>query len=256
MKRAAGMVLYIFSCAGAAQTDTGGTAVDCAEGSPRLMITDDPYNTPSEVAEKWRETRLPTPYAQARRQVARLSCVNTVDPDPLLLALPGAPLPDLIVRIRPARVELYDRTLGDKLDAGVRGYIESYTTWLGARSTTDGPPLLRTLALSVSVICTRDRRTIRELTALDDEPTQALVQNGENTAMAQNTERIERATRRIVAAIENLARNLKSVCGAPFTPGVRPASPGGISSTPADTAMPSPAPRPASPTPSFEAPSR
>lgn len=256
MKRTAGMALCIFSCAVAAQTDAGRMAVDCAEGSPRLMITDDPYNTPDEVAEKWREARLPPPYAQARRQVARLRCVSTVDPDPLLLALPGAPLPDLIVRVRPSRVELYDRTLGDKLDAGVRGYIESYTTWLGARRTTDGPPLLRTAALSVSVICTRDRRTIRELTALDDEPTQALVQNGENTAMAQNTERIERATWRIVAAIENLARNLKSVCGAPLTPGVRPASPGEISSTPADSAVPSPAPQAPSPAPSFEVPSR
>ena len=249
MKTLASTALLLFSFAVAAQTATTDSATDCVEGGPLLMITDDPYNTAGEVAEKWRSTRLPAPYMQTQRQVARLRCVRILDPDPLLLALPGATMPDIIVRIRPLRAELYDRTLGDKLDAGVRGYIESYTSWLGAKSTTEGPPLLREAALGVSVLCIHNRRTVREFTATDDEATQPLVQNGENTAMAQNIARVERAAQRAATEIENLARNLKSLCE-PATPGARAARPSPPIAFPsvqvdADAPSPSPAPAPA-----------
>ena len=252
MKSMITVALSLFSVAIAAQTPSADNAADCAEGGPLVMITDDPYNTAGDLAEKWRSTRLPAPYAQTQRQAARLRCLRILDPDPLLLALPGATMPDIIVRIRPLRAEPYDRTLGDKLDAGVRGYIESYTSWLGAKSTTEGPPLLRAAALGVSVLCTHNRRTVREFTATDDEATQPLVQNGENTAMAQNLARVERAARRAATEIEALARDIKSLCAAPATPDARAARP---SQTPTvapillDRVAPLPAPAP-SPSPS------
>ena len=250
MKSMITVALSLFSVAIAAQTPSVDNATDCAEGGPLVMITDDPYNTAGDLAEKWRSTRLPSPYAQTQRQVARLRCLRLLDPDPLLLALPGAIMPDIIVRIRPLRAELYDRTLGDKLDAGVRGYIESYTSWLGAKTTTEGPPLLREAALGVSVLCTHNRRTVREFTASDDEATQPLVQNGENTAMAQNIARVERAAQRAATEIENLARNLKSLCE-PATPGARAAPPSQsptvapiLADSVAPSASPAPAPSP------------
>lgn len=250
MKSMITVALSLFSVAIAAQTPSADNAADCAEGGPLVMITDDPYNTAGDLADKWRSTRLPAPYAQTQRQVARLRCLRILDPDPLLLALPGAIMPDIIVRIRPLRAELYDRTLGDKLDAGVRGYIESYTSWLGAKSTTEGPPLLREAALGVSVLCTHNRRTVREFTATDDEATQPLVQNGENTAMAQNLARVERAALRAATEIESLARDIKSLCAAPATPDARAARPSPPIALPSvqvdtDALSRSPAPAPA-----------
>ncbi len=248
MKSMITVALSLFSVAIAAQTPGADNAADCVEGAPLVMITDDPYNTTGDLAQKWRSTRLPAPYAQTQRQAARLRCLRILDPDPLLLALPGATMPDIIVRIRPLRAEPYDRTLGDKLDAGVRGYIESYTSWLGAKSTTEGPPLLREAALGVSVLCTHNRRTVREFTATDDEATQPLVQNGENTAMAQNLARVERAAQRAATEIESLARNIKSLCAAPATPDSRavwPSPPIALPSVQVDTDAPSRSPAPA-----------
>lgn len=250
MKSMITVALSLFSVAIAAQSPSADNAADCAEDGPLVMITDDPYNTAGDLAEKWRSTRLPAPYAQTQRQAARLRCLRLLDPDPLLLALPGATMPDIIVRIRPLRSELYDRTLGDKLDAGVRGYIESYTSWLGAKSTTEGPPLLREAALGVRVLCTHNRRTVREFTATDDEATQPLVQNGENTAMAQNLARVERAALRAATEIESLARDIKSLCAAPATPDARAARPSPPIALPSvqvdtDALSRSPAPAPA-----------
>ena len=235
MKRLVSAALCFFSFAAAAQTGAGGTSIaDCPMEVPLVMITDDPYNTPSDLAEKWRAAGLQTPYAQVRRQAAQTRCARIADPDPLLLALPGTPLPDLIVRVKPLRAELYDKTVGDKIDAGIRGYIESYTSWLGAKSTTEGPPLLREVALGVTVMCTRERRVTRELTTIDDEATQPLVQNGENTAQAQNAARLERAARRLAGEIEALARNVGKLCGAPPAP-VAPLSQPGLPSLRIDT---------------------
>ena len=169
-------------------------------------------------------------------------------PDPLLLALPGAPLPELIIRVKPLRAELYDKTIGDKIDAGIRGYIESYTSWLGAKSTTEGPPLLREVALGVTVMCTRERRVTREFTTIDDEATQPLVQNGENTAPAQNTARLERAARRLVGEIEELARNVGSLCGARAAPALQPSLPSLRIDAPAAPVVSDPAAAPASST--------
>lgn len=224
MKRMMPASLCFLSFAAAAQTGAGSASIaDCPVEAPLVMITDDPYNTPADLAEKWRAAGLQMPYAQVRRQAMQTRCARIAEPDPLLLALPGAPLPELIIRVKPLRAELYDKTIGDKIDAGIRGYIESYTSWLGAKSTTEGPPLLREVALGVTVMCTRERRVAREFTTVDDEATQPLVQNGENTAPAQNTARLERAARRLAGEIEELARNVGKVCGTPQAP--NPAAP-------------------------------
>ena len=249
MKWITSTLLCMLSFASAAQTGSGNAAAtDCPAETPLVMITDDPYNTPSDLAEKWRAAGLQMPYVQVRRQAMQTRCARIADPDPMLLALPGTPLPDLIVRVKPLRAELYDKTIGDKIDAGIRGYIESYTSWLGAKSTTEGPPLLREVALGVTVMCTRERRVTREFTTIDDEATQPLVQNGENTAPAQNTARLERAARRLVGEIEELARNVGSLCGARAAPALQPSLPSLRIDAPAAPVVSDPAAAPASST--------
>lgn len=157
------------------------------------MFTDDPYNTPDEIAAQWRTLGLPQPHAIAHRQAEAGGCFDMFSPDPLLLALPGAPLPDVIVRVRPAKLAINEPTMNDKIDAGIRGYIESYTTWLGAKSTTEGPPLLREAGVRMSLLCPRSRRVVREFDVVDTRANEALVQQNENTASRQNAARVERA---------------------------------------------------------------
>ncbi len=171
-----------------------------------VMITDDPYSTPEDLAGQWRSLGLPQPHALVRRFAESDGCLETLSPDPLLLALPGAPLPDVIVRIRPARLMIAEKTIGDKIDAGVRGYIESYTAWLGAKSTTEGPPLLREAGITVSLLCPRSRKVVREFDQVDADPAEPLVQNGENTAARQNTARVERAIARAHFDLVSLLR--------------------------------------------------
>ncbi|MBL8386129.1 MAG: hypothetical protein JNM90_23805 [Burkholderiales bacterium] len=197
-------------------------APGCARPIATIMITDAPYDTPEELAGQWRSLALPVPHGLARRRVEAGGCFATLSPDPLLLTLPGAPLPEAIVRLRPAHLLLHERTLADKIDSGVRGYVESWTTWLGARTTTDGPPLLREAGLRASILCPTARRVVREIDAVDREPSAPLVQEGENTAARQNVARIERAVDLLMA--ETVAALRARPClpapeAAPPTPG-------------------------------------
>ena len=179
------------------------------------MFTDDPYNTPDGIAAQWRTLGLPQPHAAARKQAEAGGCFEMFSPDPLLLALPGAPLPDVIVRVRPSQLTVAEQTLGDKVDAGIRGYVESYTSWLGAKSTTEGPPLLREAGVRMSLLCPRSRRVLREFDVVDTQANEALVQRGENTAARQNTERVARALTQAFAGMLALMRTRPCDTAAP-----------------------------------------
>jgi len=223
MKFLCGLYVLAISCAASAQptfTDTPSAAppvkIDAPAAPPRsaicatplltAMVTDDPYNTPADAAERWRYLKIPAWHATARKLAEQSRCFNLIDPDPLLLALPGAPLPDVILRLRPVKLVLYEKTIADKVDAGVRGYIESYTTWLGAKSTTDGPPMLSAIELTLSVLCPRERRVERELAVTDNAPPQPLInQNREYTGAQQNAARAERA---IAKALDDISYRL------------------------------------------------
>lgn len=188
------------------------------------MFTDDPYNTPDEIAAQWRTLGLPQPHALARKQAEAGGCFEIFSPDPLLLALPGAPLPDVIVRVRPSQLTVSEATMSDKVDAGIRGYIESYTSWLGAKSTTEGPPLLRDAGVRMSLLCPRSRRVLREFDVVDTQANAALVQQGENTATRQNAARVERALTQAFAGMLALVRTKPCDIAAAAPPPV-PATP-------------------------------
>ena len=212
-------------------------AAVCAAPLLTAMVTDDPYNTAADVAEQWRALRIPAWHATAKTLALQSRCYTLIDADPLLLALPGAVMPDMILRVRAVKATLYEKTVGDKIDEGVRSYIESYTTWLGAKSTTDGPPLLSEIGINVSVLCPLLRRVERDIAATDDAPVQALLnQNREYTGPQQNAERAERA---IAKALDQIS--------APLARGERPcASPkaAALPATPPQTPGQSGAPQP------------
>ena len=185
----------------------------CAAPLLTAMVTDDPYNTAADVAEQWRTLRIPAWHATAKTIALQSRCYTLVDADPLLLALPGATMPDVILRVRAVKATLYEKTVGDKIDEGVRGYIESYITWLGAKSTTDGPPLLSEIGISISVLCPRERRVEREIAAADNAPVQALLnQNREYTGPQQNAERAERAIAKALDGITSRVVRGDNLC--------------------------------------------
>ena len=205
------------------------------------MFTDDPYNTPDEIAAQWRTLGLPQPHAVARKQAQAGGCFEIFSPDPLLLALPGAPLPDVIVRVRPAKLAVNEQTMSDKVDAGIRGYIESYTSWLGVKSTTEGPPLLREAGVKLSLLCPRSRRVVREFDVVDTQANEALVQGGENTAARQNAARVERALAQAFADMLALMRtkpcDIAASATVPAAPSL-PAPPSSPSSSSSQVSQP------------------
>ena len=191
--------------AAATVTAPARTAV-CVAPQITAMVTDDPYNTAADVAEQWRALRIPAWHATAKTIALQSRCYTLIDADPLLLALPGAAMPDVILRVRAVKATLYEKTVGDKIDEGVRGYIESYTSWLGAKSTTGGPPLLSEIGINVSVLCPLLRRVERDIAATDNAPVQALLnQNREYTGPQQNAERAERA---IAKALDDITSRI------------------------------------------------
>lgn len=217
----------------------------CAARIAIIMVTDDPYDTPEELAGQWRALALPQPHALARRRAEGGGCFATLSPDPLLLALPGAALPEVIVRVRPARLTLHERTLADKIDSGVRGYIESWTTWVGVKGTTDGPPLLREAGVRASLLCPATRRVVSEIDVVDREPNAPLVQDGENTAAKQNVARIERSVDKLMA--EAVAALRARPCAA--APVATPPAPATTAPAPPISAPADPAAAPTRPAP-------
>ena len=213
-------------------------AAVCAAPLLTAMVTDDPYNTAADVAEQWRTLRIPAWHVTAKTIALQSRCYTLIDADPLRLALPGAAMPDVILRVRAVKATLYEKTVGDKIDEGVRSYIESYTTWLGAKSTTDGPLLLSEIGINVSVLCPLLRRVERDIAATDNAPVQALLnQNREYTGPQQNAERAERAIAKALDDITSRVARGDKPCGqtqaaAPLpAPAQTPGQPNGLPSS-------------------------
>ncbi|MFN0162882.1 MAG: hypothetical protein ACKVQQ_16745 [Burkholderiales bacterium] len=204
------------------------------------MLTDDPYNTPVDAAEQWRGLRMTAWHVVAMELARRSGCFILMDADPLLMALPGAALPEAILRVRPLRMALYQKTITDKINEGITNYIESYTAWLGAK-VTEGPPLLSELGIGVSILCPRERRVVREVTIDDREAPTALIDDKrehtgaqQNAARAQRAigralddvvRRIERGERMCAAAAVNPAGPMEAVGGANRSPSAGQAAP-------------------------------
>lgn len=177
----------------------------CKAPLATVMLTDDPYNTPVEAAEQWRGLRMTAWHTVAAELARQSGCFTLTDPDPLLLALPGAALPEAILRVRPLRLTLYQKSITDKINEGITGYIESYTAWLGAK-VTEGPPLLSELGVTVSVLCPRERRIVREVSIDDREaPTALIDEKREHSGARQNAARARRAIGR---ALDDIARRI------------------------------------------------
>ena len=92
-------------------------AAVCAAPLLTAMVTDDPYNTAADVAEQWRTLRIPAWHATAKTIALQSRCYTLIDADPLLLALPGAAMPDVILRVRAVKATLYS---GRKSNVGVQ----------------------------------------------------------------------------------------------------------------------------------------
>lgn len=205
----------------------------CARPLATVMITDDPYRTEAEAAEQWRGLRMPAWQAIANDLARASGCYRLFDPDPLLLALPGATLPDAILRVRPVRLALHEKTFGEKINEGINSYIESYTAWLGAK-TPEGPPLLRELGVSLAVLCPRERRVVRDFAATDRElPAPAVDGERRHTGAAQNRQRAERAIAAALAEVtRGFARDARWCAPAPPPPAAPPGAPGSATSPP------------------------
>ena len=218
------------------------TVSACTGVAASLTITDDPYRTDVEVADRARTVKLPQPYLVARKFSEQSRCFLLGDPDPAMWVLPGG-MPEVIVRLRFDKLMPYERNLNDKISDGVRGYIESYTAFVGIKSE-EGPPLLAEATIAASVLCTRNRAEVKVLTVHDKEPPRLAtnLRDGKSTTAHQNANRVERIMARLHDELRTLFAT-GSPCGAaapvnPAVPTLAPADPGGLKSA---TALGTPA---------------
>ena len=134
----------------------------CNQTVATVMIIDDQVNTTPAVNDQYRELKLPTPAQIARRVATESGCFETLDPDPLLLALPGAILPDVILRVRPIKLQFTERNLIEKTDAAVRRYFSSY---LGGSE--HELSALKSIEIGIVLLCPKQRRVLREYVGVD-----------------------------------------------------------------------------------------
>ena len=176
----------------------------CTSVIANFTATDDPYRTEVEIAERARTLKLPQPFTVARKFSEQSRCFLLGDPDPAMWVLPGG-MPEVIVRLRFDKLVPYERNLNDKISEGVRGYIESYTAFVGIKSE-EGPPLLAEAAITASVLCPRNRAEVKTFTLTDREQPKiaANLRDGKSTTAHQNGNRVERIMARLHDELRNL----------------------------------------------------
>ncbi len=213
----------------------------CTNVVANFTATDDPYRTEVEIAERARTLKLPQPFTVARKFSEQSRCFLLGDPDPAMWVLQGG-MPEVIVRLRFDKLVPYERNLNDKISEGVRGYIESYTAFVGIKSE-EGPQLLAEASITASILCPRTRAEVKTFTLADRDPPKIAtnLRDGKSTTAHQNANRVER----IVARLHDELRNLfaaGSPCGSvvsanPATSAIAPAESAGLKSA---TALGSP----------------
>ena len=167
----------------------------CAAPTHTVIVTDDPYKTALKTTGMLRDLRMQPATDYLRNAAQKSGCFTLMDPDPLLLALPGASMPDVILRIRPNAYDLFEKSLVNKADEYVRNYVGGYVNWFSSNKE-QAVPLLGSVSVSIAVLCPKQRRVIRELTLVDDTPNlePSVATNGASLSFVQNSHRMRRVT--------------------------------------------------------------
>ena len=160
----------------------------CAIRERSAVIIDDSVNVPAAITEQARIFQLPPPAQAMHALEVWRKCLTLLDNDPLFWTMPGAVLPDFILRVRITELKAAERSLGDKAGSAVGRYIGSY---LG--QTAEEVPALKSAVVAVDVLCPKSRRKATTIVGRSNEI--------ETPRAEQNSERLQQA-------LEAVARDL------------------------------------------------
>jgi hypothetical protein len=151
---------------------------------------------------------LGAPSKIARALADASGCFRTLDPDPLLLSMPGGVQPDVMLRVRLARLESPDLSLSDRVGRAAQGVSARY---FGGKSAIDR---LERAELALQLVCAREKRVAAEFAGAAEGPLHdpPLLQEPAEAAGRENRERIAQAYARAQAAALKMLRLDPAIC--------------------------------------------
>ena len=171
----------------------------CERRLATAMLIDDSISAPAWMNDQMRVFRLPALAQAAAPIVERSGCFTLLDPDPIFANLTGAAQPEVILRARAVSLKAVEPSLGEKADTAVRRYIGSY---LGGNDA--DIPILRSERVSLQVLCTRQRRIVKEFTA---------ELSAESKSAEKNPDLLIAAFGNAYADLQEIIRTSPNLCG-------------------------------------------
>ncbi len=142
-----------------AGANSGVASVAC--GVPRaLVVIDDQLNQPPWVSDQVRLFRIESPAAAVRAAIASKPCIALLDADPVFATIPGAAVPDLVVRVRTLDMKGAEKSFARRATDAVGRYVSSY---LGDHG--NGVPTLNQVELGAELLCARGRNVLQLVNA-------------------------------------------------------------------------------------------
>lgn len=149
----------------------------------------------------------PSRIARALADASR--CFLTLDPDPLLLAMPGGVHPDVMLRVRLERLDSPEPSLVDRVGRAVRSTSSRY---LGGKP---GVERLERVEVTLQMVCAREKRVAAAYagSAIGALPEPPLLREPAEAVGRENRERFAQAYAKAQTAAVAALRSEPRPCG-------------------------------------------
>ncbi len=164
-----------------------------------LVIIDDTSNPRPWIVDQARSFRIDSPAAAVRAAMAGKPCVAVLDADPVFATIPGAAVPELVVRIRMIELKGTERNFARRASDAVGRYMSSYLGDPG-----DGIPVLRQVELGAELLCARSRILLTTASAKSGVAEEGMAED--------NPKRLEDAAGQLAGLLLKLAAEAPQPC--------------------------------------------
>ena len=174
----------------------------CGSSLATALITDDNSGAGARQAQRF---ALGAPSRIARAVADASGCFRTLDPDPLLLAMPGGVQPDLMLRVRLDRLESPALSFANRAERTVK------TRYFGAKPVIDRAERAE---ISLELVCVREKRIAAEFAGAAEGELHSppLLQEKMEAEGRENRERVAQAYARAQTAALLFLRASQKLC--------------------------------------------
>ena len=141
-------------------------------------------------ADAYSRLRIPALARIARSLADKSGCLNTLESDPALLAMPGGVQPEVVLRVRASSIRVIERSVVAKATDAAKRYIGRYTG-----GPDPDPDVLQAAEVLLELVCPKQRRVIQSFRSAADGPLAEPTLTGERveTIPGANHERMAMA---------------------------------------------------------------